>query len=195
MPITVRPGWSPSRALVWPARPSGAATSTALSVPSAGASRSLTRSSMTGTCVAAVVFTPTLPRPTSGVPHLRCPARSPSAAADWPVPAGVGEVASAGPPRRGWRPRRALDSVMRVRSGPALQPPRRRSRSQNPWQHLLRCVRECVFLLLQVGLPGGRVPDLQPCVRADHDAVAAQRRVLAQRGRDRHPALLVGNLV
>src|ERR1700761_4475469 len=67
--------------------------------------------------------------------------------------------------------------------------------SQDSWQPLLRRVGEGVFLLLQIGIPGGGIPDLQPGIRADDNAVPLKSRVLAKRRRDRDPALLVRYLV
>src|SRR5580693_1567159 len=103
-------------------------------------------------------------------PHLRhCTDGS-----RWPSDAG--EVTSAGPSalQHGWRPRRASSAPL-----------------QNSWQYLLRCVGERVLLLLQIAGPGRRVPDLQPGVGADHDALALQARIVPQAQRDRDPALLV----
>src|SRR6266436_121119 len=198
MPMTVRPGWSLSSARVWPARPMVASTSTAPAPLSAGAKSPRTRSSMTGTCDAA----PSIAGSSPSSRMIRCPCliavpgqvairatatgRCRLTPGKWRQPeATVG---------RGWRPRRALGFAM-LALGLTQEPGVGIARSQDPWQHLLRCVRECVFLLLQVGVPGGRVPDLQPGVRTDHYAVALQRGVFAQRGRDGDPALLVGHLV
>src|SRR6266487_1044021 len=187
MPMSLSCGWSSSRALAWPARPMVASTRMAPAPLSAGARIPRTRSAMTGTCAAAAVpIEPPLPRSVCIV-LAWCPARSPSAPCGGrPVPPGAGEEASdetAG--RCGWRPRRALGAAVAA----ALRS------SENSWQHLLRCVGERVLLFGQIGLPGGRVPDLQPGIRADHHAVALQGRVVAQRTGDRDPALLVRNLV
>src|SRR5208282_6643818 len=89
------------------------------------------------------------------------------------LPAGTGEVMPAG--SGGW--------------GPA------RGGLQDSWEHLLGGLGERVLLGGEVGVPRLRVPDLQPGVRADHDAVALQPGVSAQGGRDGDPALLVGQLV
>ncbi len=61
--------------------------------------------------------------------------------------------------------------------------------------HLVGLVGEGLLGGREVVGPGLRVPDLEPVAGTDDGAVLAQARVLAQGGRDRHPALLVGDLV
>src|SRR2546430_323376 len=63
--------------------------------------------------------------------------------------------------------------------------------SQQPGQHLLLGVGEGLLGVVQVLLPGARVPDLYPGVRPDDDAVLGQPRVLAQLLRHRDAALAV----
>src|ERR1700722_7081688 len=67
--------------------------------------------------------------------------------------------------------------------------------SQDAGQHLLAKFGEDRLLLGEIGLPGRGVPDLDPGICADDRAVAAEARVVAQRGRDSDPALLVGDVV
>ena len=61
--------------------------------------------------------------------------------------------------------------------------------------HLPVELDERLLLCLQVRLPGPGVPDLDPKIRTDDDALAGQARVLAQIRRDRDPALPVGGVV
>src|SRR5215471_11228939 len=136
---------------------------------------------MTGTCAAGAVFTfhPSRPNSCLVLDRRARPGRHPRrgrAGSAWRRGSDVSRV-----PVRRWS---------RVETSPGTG-----LRSQNPWQHLLGRIRERVFLPLEVGLPGFGIPDLEPGVRADHDAFAPQCRVLAQRGGDRHPALLVRDLV
>src|SRR3954451_13765076 len=60
---------------------------------------------------------------------------------------------------------------------------------------LLVLLGERLLLLRLVGGPGGGVPDLEPRVGADDDAVAVEAGVLPQPGRHGDAALLVGRLV
>src|SRR2546430_5670500 len=46
-----------------------------------------------------------------------------------------------------------------------------RARSQQPWQHLLGGVGEGLFGVVEIFLPGVRVPDLDTRVRPDDHAV------------------------
>src|SRR5690606_10817720 len=66
---------------------------------------------------------------------------------------------------------------------------------QDPWQHLLGEVGERLFLLVQIGVPGLGVPDLQPGVGPDDDALTLQARVLAQALWDGDTPLFVWLLV
>ena len=63
------------------------------------------------------------------------------------------------------------------------------SSDQDPGQGRVAGEQRLTFRALLV--PELRVPDLEVGERADHDDLALERRVLAQRRRDRHPALLV----
>src|SRR5215469_1015468 len=159
--------------------------STAPVAARAGASSSRTRSSITGTWPAAAV----LIEPLFSVLRARGarPGRHPRSAGPGDDPRsprrltgslspGVGEVTSA-------------DESSGAGGDLAGH------LSQNPWQHLLRRVRKRVFLFGQIGVPRDGVPYLKPGIGADHHAVALQGRVLAQRLRDRDPALLVRHLV
>src|SRR5215470_6287481 len=181
----------PSRARAWPARPRVPSSTTAPGRSRAGPSRASTRSARTGWCPepAAPMEPPSAldPAATAGAVAQTSwsgarPGPHPREGADGPGPPGAGEVTSAGlATQRGWRPRRA--------PGAGAAP------SENSGQHLLGRAGEGVFLLGQVGRPGGGVPDLQPGVGADHHAVPLQLGVVAQAGRDRDAALLVRDLV
>ena len=89
-------------------------------------------------------------------------------------------VRAAGRSGSGWRPRRTAgcrpEGVGPVEGG-----------SDQPGQHLLGQLGERALLVGQVGLPGLRVPDLDPGTRADDDALLVQPGVLAQRRRDGRP--------
>src|SRR6478736_9109565 len=67
--------------------------------------------------------------------------------------------------------------------------------SEESGDHLLRRVGEALLGLLEVGVPDRAVPDLEARTGTDDRDLAVEARVLAQVGRDREPALLVGDLV
>src|SRR5450631_136135 len=77
-------------------------------------------------------------------------------------------------------------------SGAGWSPPRT---SQESGNHLLGLIGKSLLGTGQVGVPGGRVPQLDTRSGADDGAFPGEPGVFAQRRRDRHPALAVGNLI
>ena len=114
------PGWSPSSARVWPARPSVASTRTAPGAPSAGSEDRANTVRHDRHMRCRQVHRRPLP-PGRALPGTcsPCPARSPSAdLATVRVRLTPGKGRQPGDPSaRGWRPRRALDSGMRRPAG------------------------------------------------------------------------------
>src|SRR5829696_7066738 len=198
IPTSRSPGCASSSATECPARPSVASTATAPGPDTAGASRASTRSRRTGTCVGVRPISRPPPDVASGdddVPTrtevLRAPRTPARSSASWHRGRGVREPMPAGRLTPGKRSQGTDRSGGRPRRTTAL----RRSMSQHSWQHLLRQLGERLLAVGQVGLPGRRVPDLDPGVGADDHAVLGQPRVLAQRRRHGDPALLVRHLV
>src|SRR6478752_8256958 len=67
--------------------------------------------------------------------------------------------------------------------------------SEESGDHLLRRVGEALLGLLEVGVPDRALPNLEGRAGTDDRDLAVEAGVLAQVGRDREPALLVGDLV
>src|SRR3954466_12011405 len=59
----------------------------------------------------------------------------------------------------------------RLETSPAVRQSMPFSISEQPRDDFLGLLGEHLLLLVQVGLPGGVVPDLDPCPRSDHCAV------------------------
>jgi hypothetical protein len=67
-----------------------------------------------------------------------------------------------------------LIAQARVETSPSTVAPVSRRHSQDAGQHLLRRSGKCFVLVRLIGLPGDGIPDLQPRVGADDDAVTLQ---------------------
>src|SRR5581483_2600636 len=98
----------------------------------------------------------------------------------------------------GWRPTAAARRLSAAFATLARSLERRarsgQVRRHPPEQIVLVQVGEGRFLLGDVAVPGRRVPQLEVRVRADHGDLLGQAGVLAQRGRQGDPALLVEGL-
>src|SRR6266498_177371 len=188
-----------STASACPPRPRVKSTCTAFGSSHAGASSSRHRSSSTGTCVprgspmSDPHYLPTSRSPGYPVvrPYRQIPIRS------CPLPAGAPEEDTRLAPGKRRQERERLEISQYgggdVRAAP--DGPHRCHALQSPGQHPLLDVGEFVLTRREVLLPGLFVPDLHPGARPDHHELAVQARVLPQVARDRHPALLVRNLV
>src|SRR5512142_2343728 len=87
---------------------------------------------------------------------------------------------------------------MTVSPGWTARHARTSSARTGTWSASLGCktfgnILSTPFDLGELAPPGGAVPDLEVVVDTGDDDVAAELRVLQQRGRDAHAALLVGN--
>ena len=117
----------------------------------------------------------------SGRGRSRSPCRRPS---------GRARAARRGRRRRRWRRR----ACARARGASSA---RTSSARTGTWSVVLGCKTFGNMLctshdLLQLGAPGGAIPDLEPSAHADDDHLAAEPGVLDQGGRHHHAALLVG---
>src|SRR5438067_4942827 len=94
-----------------------------------------------------------------------------------------------------WPPAPKVAS-MTVSPGPTARLCRTSSARTGTWSASLGCktfgnILSTPFDLGELALPGGAVPDLEAVVDPGDDDVAAELRVLEQRGREAHPPLLV----
>src|SRR6476646_12046841 len=94
-----------------------------------------------------------------------------------------------------WPPAPKVPST-NVCPGSSASSSRTSSARTGTWSVVLGCKTFgnmlCTFHdLLQLGTPGGAIPDLDAPAHADHDHLAAEPRVLEQARRQHHAALLV----
>src|SRR5919205_386266 len=94
-----------------------------------------------------------------------------------------------------WPPAPKVAS-MTVSPGSTARQVRTSSARTGTWSASLGCktfgnILSTPFDLGELALPGGAVPDLEAVVDPGDDDVAAELRMLEQRGRDAHPSLLV----